>query len=126
VTIVLDSSALLAISFGEPGAERVRTAMAEAVISAVNVVEVIGRYLDRGVPKDEARLSFTEFEIPVRPFESEQAQDAGLLRAATRSLGLSLGDRACLALARAEGAKVMTADRSWAGLDVGVEIEVIR
>jgi PIN domain nuclease of toxin-antitoxin system len=126
VTVVLDSSALLAIGFGEPGAERVRAAMAEAVISAVNASEIIARLIDRGVPGDEAVLSLREFEVPVRPFDQEQARDAGLLRAATRTLGLSLGDRACLALARAEGATVLTADRTWAGLDLGVTIEVIR
>jgi PIN domain nuclease of toxin-antitoxin system len=57
---------------------------------------------------------------------SDEALDSGLLREATRAAGLSLGDRLCLAAARARQARVLTADRSWAGLDVGVEIEVIR
>lgn len=126
MSAVLDSSVLLAIAFGEAGAERAEAALGGAVISAVNASEVIARFMDRGVSEEEARLTLDEFEIDVLGFDAGQALDAGFLRTATRARGLSLGDRACLALARREGRRVLTADRSWAGLDLGVEIEVIR
>lgn len=60
------------------------------------------------------------------PFDTDLALRAALLRNSTRPYGLSLGDRACLALARREGLPVLTADRSWAKLDVGVEVVLIR
>ncbi len=126
MTVVLDSSALLAISFRERGADRALAVLPEAIMSTVNASEVVARYIDRGVPDAEATLTFLEFDLPTRTFDTAQALDAGILRRATRARGLSLGDRACLALARATGARVMTADQTWADLDLGVEIEVIR
>jgi len=48
------------------------------------------------------------------------------LRLPTRSLGLSLADRACLALARRLDLPVITAGLTWLGADVGVEIRSIR
>jgi PIN domain nuclease of toxin-antitoxin system len=54
------------------------------------------------------------------------ARQTGALRPATKALGLSLGDRACLALARRERLPILTADRSWAKLDLGIPIKVMR
>ena len=65
-------------------------------------------------------------DLAIRPFDESLAVAAGLLRSATREHGLSLGERACLAMARCEGAAVLTADRTWATLNVGVEVELIR
>jgi PIN domain nuclease of toxin-antitoxin system len=64
--------------------------------------------------------------IEVVAFDSDQAQRTGELIVLTRSHGLSLGDRACLALAQSRGIPALTADRAWLGLDVGVEIRSLR
>lgn len=126
LSVVLDSSALLAISFGEAGAERAARGLKDGMMSAVNVAEVISRYVDLGASEEEARGSLQAFGLDIRPFDEAQAMAAGMMRTATQKLGLSLGDRACLALAVQEGAMVFTADRTWAALDLGVEVELIR
>jgi ribonuclease VapC len=125
--IVLDASALLAVLNGESGAERLTPELlSSAVSSTVNLAEVHGKLVERGLsPHDawEATLS------PVReaaPFTAEHAKTAGDLITQTRSLGLSSGDRACLALALALGAPVYTSDKSWKKLNVDVRIHVIR
>lgn len=126
LSVVFDSSALLAISFGESGAERAARGLKDGMMSAVNVAEVISRYVDQGASEEEARVSLQAFGLEIRPFDETQAMAAGLMRTATQKLGLSLGDRACLALAVQERATVFTADRTWAALDLEVEVELIR
>ena len=126
MSVVFDSSALLAISFDEAGAERAARGLKDGMMSAVNVAEVISRYVDQGASEEEARASLQAFGLEIRPFDETQAMAAGLMRTATQKLGLSLGDRACLALAVQEGATVFTADRTWAALDLEVDVELIR
>ena len=126
LSVVFDSSALLAISFDESGAERAARGLKDGMMSAVNVAEVISRYVDQGASEEEARASLQAFGLDIRPFDETQAMAAGLMRTATQKLGLSLGDRACLALAVQERATVFTADRTWAALDLEVEVELIR
>ena len=126
MSVVFDSSALLAISFGESGAERAARGLKDGMMSAVNVAEVISRYVDQGASEEEARVSLQTFGLEIRPFDETQAMAAGLMRTATQKLGLSLGDRACLALAVQEEATVFTADRTWAALDLEIEVELIR
>ena len=126
MSVVFDSSALLAISFGESGTERAARGLKDGMMSAVNVAEVISRYVDQGASEEEARASLQAFGLDIRPFDETQAMAAGLMRTATQKLGLSLGDRACLALAVQEGATVFTADRTWAALDLEVDVELIR
>lgn len=126
LSVVFDSSALLAISFDEVGAQRAARGLKDGMMSAVNVAEVISRYVDQGASEEEARASLQAFGLDIRPFNETQAMAAGLMRTATQKLGLSLGDRACLALAVQEGATVFTADRTWAALDLEVDVELIR
>lgn len=126
LSVVFDSSALLAISFDEAGAQCAARGLKDGMMSAVNVAEVITRYVDQGASEEEARASLQAFGLKIRPFDETQAMAAGLMRTATQKLGLSLGDRACLALAIQEGATVFTADRTWAALDLEVEVELIR
>ena len=126
MAIVFDSSALLAIAFNETGAERAAEALPEGILSAVNASEVVACLLDRGVPEERARSWLRNFDLPIRPFDETLAVAAGLLRATTRPHGLSLGDRACLALAGRERASLITADRSWARLDLELEVQLIR
>lgn len=94
--IVLDASALLALLNGEPGQEVVLDHLAGAVIGAVNLAEVVGKLVDAGVPKRDARDAISEIGLTVVDLDQALAFTAGALRASTRRLGLSLGDRACL------------------------------
>jgi ribonuclease VapC len=126
MTFVLDASALLALIQGEPGATRVRSIVREAALSSVNLTEVVTKLVARGMLVDEVREILDGIEPRVHAHDEQLAIDAGAIYASTRRLGLSLGDRACLALARRLGATALTTDRAWRGVELGVAIEVIR
>lgn len=126
MSVVLDASALLAIIEGEPGAEKVEDALADSAISAVNFSEVVAKLVDRGFGNEAAVARMTAFSLTVHAFDAAQAWRAGLLRRETPARGLSLGDRACLALAEALEAPAMTTDRAWAALDLEVEVIAVR
>ena len=123
---VLDASAVLAIMLGERGADRIEEILPGAMIGAVNLAEVVAKLQELGVPDAEIDREIAELGLPVIPFDAAQAMAAGKLRARTRSLGLSLGGRACLALALARGLPAVTMDRGWAALDIGAEAIVAR
>ena len=124
--VVLDASALLAVLRSEPGTEGVEPRLEGAGIGAVNLSEVIAKLDEDGVPEAEIRRAIGRLELDVHAFDAQHAFAAGLLRRSTRALGLSFGDRACLALAQSLGASALTADRSWSRVDLGIAIEVIR
>lgn len=124
--VVLDASAVLASFLDEPGGDVVLAALPDALLSAVNYTETLTRLLDRGVPEPELAAAAADIAAIVAPFDEEQALLAAKLRPATRGLGLSLGDRACLALALSRGLPALTADRRWAELALGVEIRLLR
>ena len=126
MTTVLDASAVLSLLREEPGGDAVAEVLTYSSISAVNFSELVAKLCEWGADADEARQTLVELGLHVIDFDLPQAVEAGALRPRTRSAGLSLGDRACLALAQARGAQALTADRSWAALDIGVEIRVIR
>ena len=123
---VLDSSAMLAMLFKEPGARLVASKISDAAISTVNLAEVVSKLIDEGFAPAEARRTAHSIPMQVHLFDTESAVQTGLLRAATRAHGLSLGDRACLALAARLEVEAITADRAWSGADVGVDIRLIR
>jgi len=123
---VLDASALLALLFAEPGAERVADVIAEgAVISTVNLSEV-GALLVRRGQAPEKTLAPVREQVSVEPFTADEALTAARLSPLTAAKGLSLGDRACLALANRLAARAVTAERAWTQLELDVEIELIR
>lgn len=123
---VLDASAVLAVLQEEPGAETVESLLAECVISTVNLSEVVAKLVDNGID-GAAAVRLTEAQA-FRPVDHtlDLARIAGTLRAETRAAGLSLGDRACLALALALGLPVFTTDRAWQGLPLDIEVRSIR
>ena len=123
---VVDASAILALVRGEAGADVARVRISRSVVSTVNVAEVGTKLVDWGMSRAGLRRVILNLGLDVRPFDADQAVAAAALRAATRSHGLSLGDRACLALAQSTGLPVLTADRAWRGVGVDVEVEVIR
>ncbi|WP_157015132.1 type II toxin-antitoxin system VapC family toxin [Mesorhizobium xinjiangense] len=124
--IVLDSSVVLAFLFKEAGAEKAREYFRDAFVSSVNVTEIVAKQIDKGLSPEMAALRCDGLSLGVKAFDLELARLAGKLRAGTRHKGLSLGDRACLALAIRENATALTADRKWADLNVGCKIELIR
>jgi ribonuclease VapC len=124
--VVLDASAVLALVHGESGAERVKAVLPLAGLGSVNLAEVVTKLVERRVPLDAIADLLQDFDLDLHPFDEALAFDAGALRANPRARGLSLGDRACLALARRLGARVLTADRAWRGLDLGVPVEMMR
>ena len=123
---VLDASALLTLLNAEKGRDLVLEFLPKSVISTVNLAEVVTRLSMIGMPDGEVREALTMLGLETIPFDEEQAFRAGLLSSYTRTLGLSLGDRACLALAITNHAAALTADRAWKDLDIGVEIKLIR
>ncbi len=124
--MVLDASALLALLRAEPGSDKVAQTIPGAVIGTVNLSEVVSKLIERGVPDPIVRSVLRQVELEIHPFSEELAYQAGNLRRTTRSAGLSFGDRACLALGQQLAAPVLTTDRNWKDLDVGVEVQVIR
>ncbi len=124
--VVVDASALLALLNAEAGAEVVAEAVPRGVISAVNLSEVVAKLCEAGMPESAIRQALQPLGLEVEPFDEEQAYQAGLLRSATESAGLSLGDRVCLSLARRLGVAALTADKTWLGLSLGVAVRVIR
>jgi ribonuclease VapC len=125
--IVLDASALLAILNAEPGADKLTPQLlSTAASSAVNLAEVQSKLVDRGLSPETAWAAALSPVKEVIPFTAYHAKAAGSMIPETRAFGLSLGDRACLAVALALKAPVYTADRSWKNLKLGLQIHVIR
>jgi PIN domain nuclease of toxin-antitoxin system len=125
-SVVLDASAVLAVIFAETGAEVVIPRLPGALLSAVNLAEVVGKSLESGLPLETARREIERLPLQVIPLAEEQAYLAASLRPATLAAGLSLADRACLALARMRQAVALTADRQWKAIEIGVEVVLIR
>ena len=123
---VLDASALLALLHSEPGAEIVEEVVEGAAISTVNWAEVYQRWLAHEVDVTDLRPDLEALGIQIVPFIVEDAEQAVELWRLTRHQGLSLGDRACLGLARRLGLPALTADRAWLDVNSGVEVQAIR
>ena len=125
---VFDSSAVLAFLLAEPGVERLRLEIPHGAISAVNAAEVLAVLARKGVPVADAQLALVKTGLTVVGFGiGEALKTAQMLTPAFREKGISLGDRACMALALVEGLPAVTAERCWAALGVpGLEVELIR
>jgi PIN domain nuclease of toxin-antitoxin system len=128
---VLDASAFLAYLYEEPGADAVEGILAlGGVMSAVSWAEVLSKAADLGVPPENlvtelGQRGLLGHALEILPLTAEDGLEIAHLRPLTQSLGLSLGDRACLALAKRLRLPVITADRSWMTVS-GIEIRVIR
>lgn len=119
---VIDASAALIYILDEPGSDHVAPHLKDGLMSAVNLSEVVARLVRTGA--DPMRAHYLGCRMI--PFDAELADLAGRLWTMTASFGLSLGDRACLALARREKLPVLTADRAWAELSVDVDVVLVR
>ena len=128
VAQLLDASALLAVAFNEDGAEQVLLALSrpQVGITVANLTEVISKLRQRGMSMAGCRAFIDDLQLVVVSADTETALLAGELHAQARWAGLSLGDATCLATAVQFGASVVTADRAWGRLAVGVGIQVVR
>jgi ribonuclease VapC len=124
--VVIDASALLALLNAEHGADIVAEALPGGIISEVNLSEVVAKLSEVGMPERAVRKAVQPLGLDIQLFDEEQAYEAGALRATTQATGISLGDRACLSLARTLGVPALTADKTWAELSIGIAVKVIR
>jgi len=124
--VVADSSALLAALKNEPFSNVDPRELVGATISAVNLCEVLAKLLEDGLSEAQADAAVSAMDLRVVSFDELQAHTTARLRSLMRHAGLSLGDRACLALAEKLGCPVVTADHVWASLDLGLEVVLIR
>jgi ribonuclease VapC len=127
---LLDASAVLAFLQGEPGAELVRVALEadNCWVGAANQAEIIAKSIDRGVDRPSLEAVLADLAYTVVAITPEDGAQAGWLRQQTRAMGLSMGDRLCLAQAQRLNAKVLTTDRPWLNVaaDLGLAIQCIR
>jgi len=124
--IILDASALLAYLHKETGWEAVQGVMAEACIGSVNWSEVAQKITQKGMDVEAVRGLLGELGLTIEPFSVEQAEFTAQLWEKGKQYGLSLADRACLALARQHETTVMTADKAWPELTLNIDMQLIR
>jgi ribonuclease VapC len=124
--IALDASALLAFMFRESGHEQVAEVIEESCLSTVNLAEVLGRFVRDGHNSAAVLTRLQSMAIELVPLSVSHAAPIAEMLPKTQALGLSLGDRACLALAAAREIPALTADQSWVKADIGIGIQLIR
>jgi PIN domain nuclease of toxin-antitoxin system len=125
-SIVLDSSAILAHLNDEPGSEHAARFFGDALLSAVNLAEVVAKLAEHGASPNLIRAALSRYGLQIAAFDEELAERTGALRVKTRAFGLSLGDRACLALAEYMSLPVLTADRAWRDLNLSIDVQLLR
>ncbi len=124
--LVFDASAILALLYRESGHEKIERLLDGGFVSSVNLAEVATKLHEDGHAPGEVEESIAVLALTVIPLTEALALAAAWLRNSTRKAGLSLGDRACLATAADLGRPVVTTDRVWKKLELGLEIRVIR
>ncbi len=124
--VALDASAALAVLNDETGASEVWPLLPGALISAVNAAEVAAKLVDGGTDVAKTSEFIQRLGLRVIPFDERDVVATARLRQGTRAAGLSLGDRACLALAERHGVPAVTADREWRKVKLDVEVRLIR
>jgi ribonuclease VapC len=118
---------VLALLQEEPGADVVEAALDDAEMSCVNVSEVLQKAEQHGIDTEGLEIDLESLGVRLHAFNLGDARAAAELWHVTRSAGLSLGDRACLALARRLGGVAITADTRWAELEgVDIPVEIVR
>jgi len=124
--VVLDASALLAFLNQEKGSEIITQYLDRSAMSSINLSEVIAKLVDRNMPEEVIQELVSQLKIDIIPVDQEQAVTVGFLRSQTRSKGLSLGDRICLALGLQLNLPVLTTDRAWEKVSLSIEVRPIR
>jgi ribonuclease VapC len=126
VSVVHDASSLLAVAFREPGGEMARALLRGSLISSVNWSEVVQKVHSKGSSTQQLAALFTGLGVTIVPFAVTTAELAADLYPRTKHLGLSLGDRACLALGLETGREILTTDKSWTALTLDVRVRALR
>lgn len=126
MSVVHDASSLLAVAFREPGADQARAALRGSFVSSVNWSEVIQKVAARSGNTSHLRQLFGGLGVSIVPFNAEHAERAAALYPDTKAYGLSLGDRACLALGLETNREVYTAESTWAKVALEIKITAIR
>jgi PIN domain nuclease of toxin-antitoxin system len=124
--VVFDTSVIMALLNQEPGGEEAQRYIGKSIVSAVNIVELVSNLSLRPLPMSAIQQIINRMSFQIIPLSRELAELAGFLREQTRSAGLSLGDRACIALAIQQKIPVFTTDRAWAKFDFGIPVHLIR
>jgi ribonuclease VapC len=122
---VLDASVILAVILDEPGSSKFSEDVARGLVGSVNLAEVVAKLEEHGATEPEIRGYLNGLELIPVPFDWGDAWATGLLRRRTRHERLSLGDRACLALAISHGLPALTTDRAWGRLGLGKTVRVV-
>lgn len=124
--ILLDASVVLGYLNNEPGKEAIESVLltGEACISVVNLAEVISKLCDWGMSPQAAQEAFDKLALKLEPFTAETSLETARLRPLTRTLGLSLGDRACLATASLRHYPVLTGDRPWLNVAQALSLDI--
>jgi ribonuclease VapC len=125
-TVVLDASAVLALMQDEPGATVVAEVLTRSCMASINATEVLTRLIDSGTPVATAMATLDMLRIEIISVDRDIAFGAARLRVMTRTHGLSLADRTCLALGQRLGATILTADQAWSAVDLGLDVRQIR
>jgi ribonuclease VapC len=123
---VLDASALIAFLFQEPGADAVAAKLPGSIMSTVNMSEVVARSLERGLTMEFLDYQLDRLPLGIVSFDHNLAKLTATLKSQTKSHGISLADRACLALGLDRNLPVVTGDREWANLQLGVQLDYFR
>ena len=124
--VVLDTSALLALCFGEKGAKAATSRGKNGIISAVSYSEAIAKSLDYGVPLETVSRALAGLKLTIHPFDEEHAIAAASFRPPTRKMDISFADRSCLGTAALAKLPVLTADRKWQQIKCDLDIILIR
>lgn len=124
--VVLDASALLALLAEEPGADQVEALLEGAAMSTVNLSEVIQKSEQHGIDTEGLEFDLEALGVEFHPFDMPQSRATANVWARVPRAGLSLGDRACLALAGSLGRTAVTTDRRWSAARHGIQVRVIR
>jgi PIN domain nuclease of toxin-antitoxin system len=126
MTVILDASAMLALIFGERGAENVIPYAQGSQILAINFSEVVAQVIAIDGNPERAEVSASRLEINIVPFDRKHARLTAEIIKRTSAVGASLADRACLAFAEDGGLPVLTADKEWSKLGLPIDIRQIR
>jgi ribonuclease VapC len=120
----LDASALLALLQGEPGADEVEAILDGAVLSCINLSEVLQKAEQHDIDTEGLEYDLEALGVELRAFGVSDARAAA--ERWTTGSGLSLGDRACISLAVSLGGTAVTAERHWTQAAADASVRMIR